>query len=102
MAIFLVYITSGITYGKKVCRELKIVAVLKNLKYLTQLQFDLRYEKILPNYAKKYFHEDDVIDDVTGWFQSRPSISLYKWNNIWIHIHDITDDVTSSQNKSNF
>ena len=53
MAIFLVYPTSGITSGKKVCRELKIAAILKILKYWTQLQFDLRYEKIVPNYAKK-------------------------------------------------
>ena len=45
MAIFLVYSTSG----KKVCRELKIAASLKILKYETQLQFDLRYEKIVPN-----------------------------------------------------
>ena len=71
VAIFLVYSTSGIASGKKVCRELKIVAILK---YLTQLQFDLRYEKIVPNYDKRYFHDDEVIDDVTGWPQSRPSI----------------------------
>ena len=25
------------------------------LKYLTQLQFDFRYEKIVPNYAQKSF-----------------------------------------------
>ena len=31
--IFLVYPTSGITSGKKVCRELKIAAILKILKY---------------------------------------------------------------------
>ena len=42
MAIFLVYSTSG----KKVCRELKMVAILKNW---TQLQSDLRYEKIVQN-----------------------------------------------------
>ena len=53
MAIFLVYSTSGITSVKKVCCELKIAAILKILKYETQLQFDLRYEKIVPNYAKK-------------------------------------------------
>ena len=50
MAIFLVYTPSGITSGKKVCGELKMAAILK---YETQLQFDLRYEKIVPNYAKK-------------------------------------------------
>ena len=33
MAIFLVYSTSGITSGKKDYRELKIVAILKILKY---------------------------------------------------------------------
>ena len=53
MAIFLVYSTSGITYSKKVYRELKIVAILKILKYSTQLQFDLRYEIIAQNYTKK-------------------------------------------------
>ena len=55
MAIFLVYSTSGIISGKKVCRELKMAAILKIFKYLTQLQFDLRYEKIAPNFAKKSF-----------------------------------------------
>ena len=53
MAIFLVYSTSGITSGKKVCRELKMAAILKILKYETQLQLDLRYENIVQNYAKK-------------------------------------------------
>ena len=33
MAIFLVYSTSGTTSGKKVCGELKMAAILKNLKY---------------------------------------------------------------------
>ena len=33
MAIFLVYSTSGITIGKKVCRELKMAAILKIFKY---------------------------------------------------------------------
>ena len=33
MAIPLVYPTSGITSGKKVCRELKVSAILKILKY---------------------------------------------------------------------
>ena len=32
MAIFLVYYPSGITSGKKVCRELKMAAILKILK----------------------------------------------------------------------
>ena len=33
MAIFLVYSPSGITSGKKVCRELKMAAIFKILKY---------------------------------------------------------------------
>ena len=33
MAIFMVYPTSVITSGKKVCRELKMAAILKFLKY---------------------------------------------------------------------
>ena len=33
MTIFLVYSISGITSGKKVCRELKTAAILKILKY---------------------------------------------------------------------
>ena len=33
MAIFLVYSTSGITSGKKVCRELKMATISKILKY---------------------------------------------------------------------
>ena len=33
MAIFLVYLTPDTTFGKKVCRELKMAAILKILKY---------------------------------------------------------------------
>ena len=32
-----------------------MAAILKIFKYQTQLQSDLRYEKIVPNYAKKMF-----------------------------------------------
>ena len=53
IAIFLVYSPSGITSRKKVCREHKMAAILKILKYESQLQFDPRYENIVPNYAKK-------------------------------------------------
>ena len=75
MAIFLVYLTSGTTFGNNVCCELTMAAILKVLKYKTQLQPDLTFEKIVPNYTKKSFsYGDDVIDDVTGWPQS---FSLY-------------------------
>ena len=33
LMLFLVYSTSGITSGEKVCRELKMAAILKILKY---------------------------------------------------------------------
>ena len=61
-----------------------MAAILKILNYQTQLQFDLRYEKIVPNYAHIFFHYDDVIDGIAGWPQSRASIILYKWNNIFL------------------
>ena len=67
MIIFLVYSISGITSSKMVCCQLKMVAILKIFEYWTQFQLDLRYWKIIPNYAKKvFFHGDEVINDVTG------------------------------------
>ena len=66
MAIFLVYSASGITSGKKVCRKLNMAAILNILKYKIQLQSDLRYEKIVPNYTKKVF--------------------LWWWHHRWRHI----------------
>ena len=51
----------------------------ENFKILnTASQFDLRYEKKnIPNYAKKIFHRDDSMDDVTGWPQSFPLCSCF-------------------------
>ena len=74
MAIFLVYSHSGITYGKKVCRELKKAAIFKfwNIKHSFNLTSDMKRSSQIMQ--KKYFHDDDVIDDVTGWPQIRPSI----------------------------
>ena len=68
MAIFLVYSTSGITSGKKVGHKLKMAR--KDHPKLCQ---------------KKYFHDDDVMNGVTWWPQSRPSIFLYKWNKNIFH-----------------
>ena len=80
---------------------------------------------------KKYFHGDDVIDDVTGRPRNRPSIFPYKWkmnffhnnwtNNreitithtvymyyrivnmcIYIVMYYVTDDVIRAPNKSKF
>ena len=72
MAILLVYSTSRISHGQKVCRKLKMVAILKIFKYLILLQFRLRYEKIVQNYAKNIFQGDDVIGYVIGWPESCP------------------------------
>ena len=53
MAILLAYLTLGITSGKKVCCDLKMAAILNMLNYKTQSQFDLRYENVVPNDARK-------------------------------------------------
>ena len=55
------------------------MAVISEIfKYEMQRHFDIRYEKIVPNYAKKgIFHCNDVTDDVTGWPQIRPSIFMF-------------------------
>ena len=74
LAIFLVYYPSGITSGKKFCRELKMAAILKILKYQTQLQFDLRYENIVPNYAKKSFF---MVMTSSMTSKGRLKVSLY-------------------------
>ena len=63
-----------------------MAVILEILNYQIQLQVDLRYEKIVPNYALKgIFYGDDIIDIVKGWHRSRPSIFLYKWNNNVFH-----------------
>ena len=79
--IILLWLTSGVTSGLTLNFDIKMAAILKMPKYYMQLQFDIRYEKIVPNYARKsIFRGHDVIHDVTGWPQSRPSLFLYKWN----------------------
>ena len=45
VAIMLVYSTSR----KNICRDFRMAAILR---YLIQLKFEPRYEKIVPNYAK--------------------------------------------------
>ena len=75
MAILLVYTTSGVISRKKVCHP-KMAAILKILKYLTQLQFDFRYETTCHIMPKIFvFRGDEVIDDATGWTQSCPLYS---------------------------
>ena len=52
MYLSLTYSTSGIACGEKVCRDLKMTAILKISKYETQLQF------YLPKPSGNYFHRD--------------------------------------------
>ena len=58
-----------------------MAAILKILKYYTQLQSDLRYEKIVPNYAKKVFYGDDVIDDFRGKLQGQCLVNKCQYHN---------------------
>ena len=85
MAIFLVYSPSSITTGKKVYREPKRRPFWKfwSIKHSFNSTSNMkRSSKIM---QKKHFHDDDVIDDVTGWPQSRHSIFLYIWHNYIFH-----------------
>ena len=133
MAIFLVYSTAGTTSGKKSLLRAQNCGHFGNFEILNTASIWPQIWKDRPKICqKKSFHDDDVIDDVTGWPQSRPSIFLYEWNNnifhdnyktskdfiiklpvvhryheimttiIWIFIHDVFDDVTRLQNRSIF
>ena len=82
MANVLVYSTSGITSGKKRLSQAQNGSHFEILKYEIQLKFELWYEKIVPSYEKQ-IHDDDVIDDIIGWPRGRPSMFLYKWNNVF-------------------
>ena len=67
MAIFLVYSTSAITSDEKVCRELKMAAVLKFWIIEHSFNFTSDMKRSFQIMSKKvFFHDDDVIDDVTG------------------------------------
>ena len=79
MAISLVYSTSGIISGKKVCRELKMAAILKIMEYLSQLQSDLRYEKIVPNFAQK-----SIFLMMTSSMTSQADLKIF----LYIHVYE--------------
>ena len=56
-----------------------MAAIIKILKYLGYVHFDIRYGKIIANCPRKsIFDVDDVTDDVTALRQSRPSIFMFK------------------------
>ena len=69
MAILLVYST----LGEKSWSRPQNGGHLEMITYQTEFQFDLRYEKIVPNNIRKsIFHGDDVMDDVRQGPQSQP------------------------------
>ena len=111
----------------------KYFAAALKFRHLNFLKYSMKLHHIVKDrpklYKKKYFHGDDVIDDVTGRPQTRPSIFPYKWkmnfccNNwtnirdsiiilsvcmshwvvnmrIWLIMDKITDDVIRPPNKS--
>ena len=71
MAIFLLYSNFGITSGKKkVCRA-QNGGHFENFEILNIASIWPQIWKDRPKLCqKKYFHDDDVINDVTGWPQS--------------------------------
>ena len=102
MAIFMVYSTSGIN-SCKACRELKMMGILKIFKYQAvkfvanlkwrqfwKFQIDLRYEKIIPNYAQKSF----VM--VTSSMTSQGGL---KFGPLYSFINEITFFLTKKQAK---
>ena len=92
MAIFVAYSTSGVTSGKKFRRELKMAAILKMSKYSIQLQFDIRNEKIVPNYARKM-----IFMVMTSSMTSQNDlkvVSLYSFMNEKITFFMITEELT--------
>ena len=77
---------SGITSGNKSLSRAQNSGHFENFEILNTASIWPQIWKDRPKLCqKKYFHDDDVIDDVTGWPQSRPSIFLYKWNNNIFH-----------------
>ena len=92
MAIFVAYSTSGVTSGKNFRRELKMAAILKMSKYYIQLQFDIRNEKIIPNYARK-----NIFMVMTSSMTSQNDlkvVSLYSFMNEKITFFMITEELT--------
>ena len=82
MVIFLVYSTSDITSGKKSLSGAQNGSHFENFEIINTASIWPQIWKYRPKLCqKKYFHHDDVIDDVTGWPQNQPYIFFYKWNN---------------------
>ena len=92
MAIFVAYSNSCVTSGKKNHGDLKMAAILKMSKYKTQLQFDIRNEKIIPNYARKNIF---IVMTSSMTSQSDPKVvSLYSFMNDKMTFFMITEERT--------
>ena len=86
MAIFVAYSTSGVTSGKKLSSQAQNGGHFGNVKVFNTASIWHQKWKDSPKLCKKkYFHGDDVIDDVTERPQSRFSIFLYEWKNNIFH-----------------
>ena len=82
--IILLWLTSDISSGKKkACCNVKMAAILKMPKYYMQLQFDIIYEKIVPNYARKsIFRGDNAHLVIFMW-----KISIWLVELLWTYEH---------------
>ena len=85
MAIFLVYSPSGrYNFRSRSLSRAQNGDHFENFEILNTTSIWPQIWKDRPKLCQtKYFHDDDVIDDVTGWPQSRPYIFLHIWNNIF-------------------
>ena len=69
-----------------------MAAILEKAKYKTQLQFDIRNEKIIPNYARK-----NIFMVMTSSMTSQNDlkfVSLYSFMNEKITFFMITEELT--------
>ena len=118
--------TSGDTSDENVRPSRKISSIGIVLKYSVQLQFDIRYWKVIPNYARKHIFlvmtssmtsQEDLeivplysrINEKWPFFRNNrdiiitPSVCMYHWilnMRIYLVMDYITDDVIRATNKS--
>ena len=77
---------SGIISGKKSLLRAQNGGHFENYEIFNTASIWPQIWKDRPKFCQeKHFHDDDVINDGTGWPQSRPFIFLYIWNNNIFH-----------------
>ena len=58
-----------------------MVVILRILKYLERVNFDIKYEKKIANHSRNsIFDAFNVIYHATPWHHNWPSIFTFKWN----------------------